>query len=99
MTRRLFCFGLGYTALALARQLTAEGWRIAGTTRAADKQARLADEGFEVYRFARDRPLEDPAAALAGTTHVLTSIAPDEAGTRCSRIISRICGGAPPWTG
>ena len=47
---------------------------------AADKQARLAAEGFEIYRFARDRPLEDPAAALAGTTHVLTSIAPDEAG-------------------
>ena len=80
MTRRLFCFGLGYTALALARQLTAEGWRIAGTTRATDKHARLADEGFDIYGFARDRPLEDPAAALAGTSHVLSSIVPDEAG-------------------
>ena len=80
MTRRLFCFGLGYTALALARQLTAEGWRIAGTTRATDKYARLADEGFDIYGFARDRPLEDPAAALAGTTHVLSSIVPDEVG-------------------
>ena len=80
MTRRLFCFGLGYTALALARQLTAEGWRIAGTTRTTDKYARLADEGFDIYGFARERPLEDPAAALAGTTHVLSSIVPDEVG-------------------
>jgi nucleoside-diphosphate-sugar epimerase len=80
LTNRLFCFGLGYTALALARQLRTGGWRIAGTTRAPDKQAHLAEEGFEIYRFARGRPLDDPAAALAGTTHVLTSIGPDEAG-------------------
>ena len=78
--RRLFCFGLGYTALALGRCLAAEGWRIAGTTRGIDKQAELAAEGFQVFLFERDRPLEDPAAALAGVTHVLTSIAPDEAG-------------------
>jgi nucleoside-diphosphate-sugar epimerase len=78
--RRLFCFGLGYTALALADCLAAEGWRIAGTTRAADKRARLAAAGFDIHWFDRDRPLEDPAASLAGATHVLTSIPPDEAG-------------------
>jgi nucleoside-diphosphate-sugar epimerase len=77
---RLFCFGLGYTALALARALAAEGWQIAGTTRDPDKQARLEQEGIEVYAFERDRPLEQAAQALAGTTHLLTSIAPDEGG-------------------
>jgi nucleoside-diphosphate-sugar epimerase len=80
VSRRLFCFGLGYTALALARSLAAAGWRIAGTTRDAAKQACLAGEGFEMHRFDPDRPLEDPAAALGGATHVLTSIAPDEVG-------------------
>ena len=44
---RLFCFGLGYTALALARVLAAEGWQVAGTTRDPDKQARLEREGIE----------------------------------------------------
>jgi nucleoside-diphosphate-sugar epimerase len=78
--RRLFCFGLGYTALALARRLMAEGWAIAGTTRAADKRSRLLAEGIHAEPFERDRPLRDPAAALAGTTHLLTSIGPDEAG-------------------
>jgi nucleoside-diphosphate-sugar epimerase len=78
--RRLFCFGLGYTARALARDLAGEGWRIGGTTRNPEKRARLVDAGLEVHLFARGRPLDDPATALADTTHVLTSIAPDEAG-------------------
>jgi nucleoside-diphosphate-sugar epimerase len=78
--RRLFCFGLGYTALALARRLQAGGWQIAGTTRSADKQARLAAEGIEAHLFERGWPLAAPDAALAGTSHLLTSIAPDEAG-------------------
>jgi nucleoside-diphosphate-sugar epimerase len=75
---KLFCFGLGYTALALARTLMAEGWQVAGTTRDPDKQARLAKEGIAVHHYARDQPLA--AEALAGTTHLLSSIAPDEQG-------------------
>ncbi len=30
-SRRLFCFGLGYTWLALARALMRVGWTVAGT--------------------------------------------------------------------
>ncbi len=78
--RRLFVFGLGYSALALARALQAEGWRIAGTTRSPEKRMALAASGIEALLFARDRPLENAAAALAASTHLLTSIAPDEAG-------------------
>jgi nucleoside-diphosphate-sugar epimerase len=80
MTGRLFCFGLGYVALALARALKAEGWVVAGTTRDPAKQAALRAEGIEAWAFARGRPLADPAAALHGTTHLLLSIPPDEAG-------------------
>ena len=80
MSPRLFAFGLGYTALALARALQADGWQIAGTTRSPEKQARLAAEGIEAHLFARGRPLAEPAAALEDTSHLLTSIAPDEAG-------------------
>jgi nucleoside-diphosphate-sugar epimerase len=77
---RLFCFGLGYTALALARALAAEGWQIAGTTRDPAKQVLLEREGFEVWEFGRDQPLEQAERVLAGTSHVLSSIAPDEQG-------------------
>lgn len=77
---RLFCFGLGYSALALARRLLAQGWSVAGTTRAQDKADRLAGAGIEVFLFDRDRPLDDPAGALAGTSHLLSSAPPDGTG-------------------
>ncbi len=80
MTGRLFCFGLGYSAMTLARRLQAEGWSIAGTTRDPAKQAELQAAGIDAHLFTRERPLAEPAAALAGSTHLVTSIAPDEAG-------------------
>jgi nucleoside-diphosphate-sugar epimerase len=80
MSGRLFCFGLGYTALALARALQAEGWTVAGTTRSAEKRAALAEEGIRAHLFARDQPLRDAGAALAGASHVVVSIGPDELG-------------------
>jgi nucleoside-diphosphate-sugar epimerase len=76
----LFCFGLGYSALALARRLRRRGWQVAGTCRTGEKQAELAREGIAAHLFDRDRPLADPAAALAGTTHLLSSVPPDESG-------------------
>ena len=72
----LFCFGLGYSAGFLARDLAAEGWRIAGTSREGAAHA----EGFGMHRFSRGAPLADAAAALAGMTHLLVSVPPDAAG-------------------
>ncbi len=77
---RLFCFGLGYSALTLARRLMAAGWRVAGTSRSDDKAAALAAEGIETFAFDRDRPLADPGSALAGATHLLSSVPPDAEG-------------------
>jgi nucleoside-diphosphate-sugar epimerase len=72
---RLFCFGFGYAAEALARRLSARVVALAGTrtslpTAPAPLGARLAE-------FKGDAA---PAAArelLAGTTHALISIPPD----------------------
>ena len=75
---RLFCFGFGFSARALARRLAAAGWAVAGSTRQAAKAAELRAEGIAAFVFDRDHPLE--AAALAGTTHLLVSIAPDTQG-------------------
>jgi nucleoside-diphosphate-sugar epimerase len=77
---RLFCFGLGYTAGFLARAFAREGLRIAGTTREEGAAAALAAEGWAIHLFSRSAPLADAAAALAGSTHVLLSVPPDEAG-------------------
>lgn len=80
MTGRLFCFGLGYSAMTLARRLMAKGWTVAGTTRSVEKQTSLRAEGLDVHLFDRNRPLVDPGEALKDATHILTSIVPDEAG-------------------
>ena len=76
----LFCFGLGYSAMALIARLRDDGWRIAGTCRSPEKQARLAAEGIDALLFDRDRPLDDAAAALAGVSHILSSVPPDADG-------------------
>ncbi|MDF1587518.1 SDR family oxidoreductase [Marinimicrococcus flavescens] len=76
----LFCFGLGYTAQVLARRLHAAGWEVRGTTRDPAKAARLEAQGWRAFPFQRGQPLADPASALAGVTHLLVSIAPDEEG-------------------
>ncbi|MDX1710792.1 MAG: SDR family oxidoreductase [Rhodovibrionaceae bacterium] len=77
---RLFCFGLGYSAGVLSRRLMAKGWTVAGTARSEPRLREIAALGAEAYPFDRDRPLDDPRAALAGTTHILSSVPPDESG-------------------
>jgi nucleoside-diphosphate-sugar epimerase len=74
---RLFCFGLGYTALALADRLLHRGWTVSGTCRSEDKRQTLNDAGIAAHLLDAGRGLADPAGALAGSTHVLVSIPPD----------------------
>jgi nucleoside-diphosphate-sugar epimerase len=76
-TSHLFCFGLGYTALALARQLAA-GWAVTGTSRNPDRAAALRAAGYRTVRFDRDRPV--PADHLTAATHLLVSVPPDAEG-------------------
>lgn len=74
--RRLFCFGLGFCATALAAELLGEGWRVAGTVRGEDKARRLRRQGIEAVVFDGGAATEALVAALAGTTHLLDSIPP-----------------------
>ena len=78
MARRLFCFGLGYSAAVLARRLLGEGWQVAGTARDSGRLAPLSGQGVETFLFDREHRL--PAGALAGTTHLLASVPPDGQG-------------------
>ncbi|HXM70127.1 MAG TPA: SDR family oxidoreductase, partial [Thermoanaerobaculia bacterium] len=78
--QHLFCFGLGYSAGVLAQALLRQGWRVAGTARTPARVAALADAGIEAFVFDRGHPLADAKAALAGATHLLSSVPPDPAG-------------------
>ena len=74
----LFCFGFGYSALALARRLIASGWVVTGTCRSAEKATMLREAGFSAILFDREQSVD--ARALDGVTHLLVSVPPDAAG-------------------
>ncbi|WP_395021498.1 SDR family oxidoreductase [Dongia sp.] len=76
----LFCFGLGYTALALARVLKQQGWRVTGTCRSTSNTEEARALGLEIVIFDPDHPVEGLAQRLAGVTHLLSSVPPGAAG-------------------
>ena len=76
---RLFAFGLGFSAEALAARLASEGWEIAGTSRDAANIERLRSKGYDVVRFSGEMT-DDIARTLTGSTHLLHSIPPNPNG-------------------
>lgn len=77
---RLFAFGLGFSARALAPLLASQGWEIAGTAREEPKIGQLRREGFEATRFAGDKSNSELPKLLQGTTHLLHSVPPGDEG-------------------
>lgn len=73
MTGTLLSFGHGYSAQALERRLTPQGWTVIGTTRDPDRAAALRARGIEAVIW----PGTDMSPHLARATHVLTSVAPE----------------------
>jgi nucleoside-diphosphate-sugar epimerase len=72
---RLFCFGFGYAAEALARRLSARTTALAGTrTRLEESPPPL---GARLAAFQSEGTAQAVRSLLAGTTHVLISIPPD----------------------
>jgi len=97
----LFCFGLGYSAEALARRLAPLGWRIAGTARTAEGCDALAARGDRAVLFDGRAPAADIGAALAGVTHILVSAGPDADGDPTLRFHARdiASAGSVQWIG
>ncbi len=83
--KRLFCFGLGFSAKTLIDQLSPEQWHVAGTCRRPASAIELAGSGIDPYVFDGEKPIPDAREALAGTSHLLISIPPDAAGERVLR--------------
>ena len=80
----LLCFGMGFSATALARRLKAKGWRITGTSRTAAGVAGLTGQGFDAVRLDGEAPF-DPAW-LDGVSHVVASAPPDADGDPVLRV-------------
>jgi nucleoside-diphosphate-sugar epimerase len=76
---KLFAFGFGYSAEALAHRL-GTGWRIAGTCRTEDRRTELAARKIDAHIFDGSATLADATSVLAGTTHLLSSVPAEDAG-------------------
>lgn len=80
MHHSVFCFGLGYSALELGRKLDRLGFTLCGTARSEASLAGLAAQGLRAQRFDRQHPLDWAASGIAGASHLLISVPPDEIG-------------------
>ena len=69
----LFCFGLGFTGARLARTLSVEGWQTSGTSRDKAVLKRLRADGIT-------GELLETTKIPSGTTHIVSTIPPDETG-------------------
>jgi len=73
---KLVGFGLGFSALAFARSLAAQGFAVAGTARTPEKADALQGQGIAMTLFDSSGPLDDADQFLGGATHLLDSIPP-----------------------
>jgi hypothetical protein len=76
----LLCVGLGYSAKRVAGKLSALGWRVTGSSRSAAGAALITSLGYATLPFEGTAGSESLRAALADTTHLLVSAAPDAEG-------------------
>ncbi|MGI9481665.1 MAG: SDR family oxidoreductase [Hyphomicrobiales bacterium] len=74
--KHLFCFGMGYSAQALARRLPDDEWTITGTARSQEGCKELEAAGYGCLLFDGGNTLEIPETV----THLLISIPPDAEG-------------------
>ena len=82
---RLFCFGYGYSAESLVRQVSARITSVAGTRTSLGG---AAQPGIELATYKGDVPSALVRRLLAGTTHLLVSIPPDLEGDSVLRHFS-----------
>ncbi|MCP1198841.1 NAD-dependent epimerase/dehydratase family protein [Notoacmeibacter sp. MSK16QG-6] len=76
---KLFFFGAGYSARAVATALASDADWIGGTSRSDAQLQTLGEFGIEPFRFAgRDDDIS--SLPLSDVTHLLVSIAPDREG-------------------
>jgi nucleoside-diphosphate-sugar epimerase len=71
---RLFCFGYGYSAQALASRLTSRDVAVAGTRTSMPAEP---EPGVTLAAYQGDAPSARVRSLLEGSTHILVSVPPD----------------------
>ncbi|WP_374470685.1 SDR family oxidoreductase [Phenylobacterium sp.] len=96
---RLFVFGYGFTARALARRLQPCGWEVHGTVRRPEDAPALAAEGVIAHLLSSPDTI---AAALAGAQALLITAPPGPEGCPALPVLVPALAHArafPDWTG
>lgn len=78
--KRLFCFGLGFSARRLAADLRPLGWTVAGTCRSDGMTAQMSEDGIECHLFDGAAPMAPLPDAFLEASHILSSVPPGTAG-------------------
>ncbi|MEM9331593.1 MAG: SDR family oxidoreductase [Pseudomonadota bacterium] len=76
--KKLFIFGFGFSATAVARQADQDFSKITGTVRSQEKADRLAEGKLAICLFNGEYLSEEIRAELQTATHLLMSIAPGD---------------------
>ncbi len=76
--KKLFCFGLGFSAGALARSSLDDGWIVAGTARTDGRCEHLRELGIDAVVFDGVSADASLMRALEGTTHLVNSVPPSK---------------------
>lgn len=77
-TKKLFCFGLGFTGSALVREVRAKGWMASGTCRENAQKDVWAEAGVQSYCFDGKVTSKAVEKALREASHVLVTIPPQK---------------------
>ncbi len=97
---RLFIFGTGFSSKAFVEEVRDQFEWIGGTTRSSDKMEALRTLGVEPFLFDGNSQGDGIAEALKQATHILVSIAPNEAGDPVlNQYANEIAGAKPRWIG
>ena len=75
---RLFCFGLGFSSLALAESLLPKGWHVSGTCRGSDRQDAIKVNSTFLFDGSHSTP--EVSKAVSSATHLLITIPPQLSG-------------------
>ncbi|MBO6856326.1 SDR family NAD(P)-dependent oxidoreductase [Roseibium sp.] len=97
---RLFIFGTGFSSKAFVEEVRDQFDWIGGTTRSSDKMEALRTLGVEPFLFDGNSQGDGVTEALKQATHILVSIAPNEAGDPVlNQYANEIAGAKPRWIG
>jgi len=98
MQHTLLSIGHGYSAAAIVKAL-GSGWRIMATTRDPARAARFAEQGLTPVLWQPGESDAALAAALSEATHLITSVAPREAGDPVANIVGAMAAPRLEWIG